>query len=251
MGSKQAAIAVKGQNLFYDTQVAIGDKILTGSKDGLRLISDQGMDIVADRSALYGDVAVLGRYGPAIVLQRKLSDPNHTGMTFASDLSPIALGRYFSLAIQPRFDNGDCFKIADLSEPRLGEPIIFLNGAALTGPYTFSSTDGCLTVGAQISESAMPKIGGVVTLKFPFVKGFVASQALYDPTTVFKLRMLTVDKDYLLGGLDGAFVRANQKETRKRSRRKIGGSLLAQTRRSHSHIRARNLPRRTATHFVS
>jgi len=206
VGTKQASIAVEGQNLFYDTQVAIGDKLLSGPKEGLRLVSDQGMDIVTDLSALYGDVAILGRYGPAKPLELEI--PDRTDLTLPAATFGAALGGYISLTVLPMSNHGkQCLEMSDLADARLGQPILFLNGAPIPGPYSFSSSDDCLSLVARVPESAMPKLGGSVTLKFPFRKGLSAKQILYDPTTVYKLQTLTPDKDYLLRRLDGAFVR--------------------------------------------
>lgn len=214
IGTKQASIAIKGQNLFYDTQVAIGDKILTGPKDGLRLVSDQSMDIVTDRSALYGEVAILGRYGPAIILEREFK--GKTSLTIRSATYGTPLGGYITLIIEPRFNDGSvCLEEDDLDDGQLGQPMVFLNGAPVSGAYSFpADSKNCLSVVALVPEAAMPKLGAVVTLKFPFLKGLSGSLPLYDPSSVYKLQALTANEDYLLSKLDGAFVPPNQMDTK-------------------------------------
>jgi hypothetical protein len=216
IGTKQAFIAIKGENLFYDTQVAVGDKLLTGAKDGLRLISDQGMDVITDISALYGDVAILGRYGPAQLIQREVA--------FKRDLSigsvdfGQSIGGFIRLTVTPKFNQGvECLEGDDLKDGKLGHPILFLNGAALAGPYSYLQYPllgkSCLKIEANVPEAAMPKSQGSLMLKFPFIEGFSASAVLYDPTKQFQLQALTKDKDYLLRRMDAPWVRPNQEET--------------------------------------
>ena len=98
-----------------------------------------------------------------------------------------------------------------MDDGRLGQPIIFLNGAPVSGPYSFpADSNNCPSVVALVPEAAMPKLGAVVTLKFPFVKGLSGSRSLYDPSSAYKLEVLTANQDYLLNRLDGAFVVPNK-----------------------------------------
>jgi hypothetical protein len=215
IGTKQASIAVKGNNLFYDTHIAIGDKLLTGAQDGLRLVSDQGMDIITDISALYGDVSVLGRYGPATPLELEYAAKKDLSVLNA-DFDTTALGGYINLTLLPTFDNNNCLKPSDLASDQLGQPIVFINGAVIPGPYQFPPVgkpfpDDCISVSARVPEASMPKLGGIAMLKFPFRKGISASQRLYNPTTVYHLQTLTADKDFLLTKDDYAFVPSSSK----------------------------------------
>jgi hypothetical protein len=231
VGTKQASIAIEGQNLFFDTQVAIADKLLTGPKDGLRLVSDQGMDIVTDLSALYGDVAILGRYGPAKLLEQDVADRIDLTIPTADYGAP--LGGYITLAIPPLFNGGQqCLVAADLDDSRLGQPILFLDRTPIPGPYSYSSplTSGpddpkkpaCLSIIARVPEATMPKLGGSVTLKFPFRTGLSTSQVLYDPNTAYRLQTLTANKDYLLHRLNSPFVRDGSSTTTANWRLVIG-----------------------------
>ena len=216
-GNKQAVIAVKGQNLYSDTKVAMGDRILATSQDGLRLLPDQALDITTDMSALVSDAAILGRYGPATPLE--LAAP--AGKTQLSIIQavrrPAAVGGYVDLTIVPQFENNGCLDAAEMVDEKFGQPVLFLNGAPVSGPYqyppitedekqNYQMTGNCVAVFGRVPEAMMPKLSGVAMLKFPFRKGMSASQLVYDPNSAFTLQIVRAGVDYLLQKADGPFV---------------------------------------------
>jgi hypothetical protein len=217
VGNKQAVVSVKGQNLFSATKVAIGDKILAGPPDGLRLLPDQAFDITTDVSALVSDAAVLGRYGPAIPLEQPASAGKTKLGILEAVRTPAAVGGYVDLTLVPRFENNECLEQADMGDDKFGQPILFLNGVPVPGPYqfppltnkeknTFHMNGDCLAVSGRVPEVMLPKLSGVAMLKFPFRHGFASSQLVYDPDSVFKLQIVRAGVDYLLEKADGPFV---------------------------------------------
>lgn len=209
VGTKEAVIAVKGQNFFQDTQVAIGDKLLSGGGDGLRLISDQAMDVTTDVSSLSGDAAILGRYGPAKPLEQSTSNYTKKHLSIERATFGAALGGYIQMSLRPRFDNDGCLELSDMDDMQLGNPIVFLSGTFVPGPYEFplaGQNQKCVDIVARVPEALMPKLSGVVMLKFPFRHRYSASRRLYDPTGNFKLEALMANSDYILQKIDGAFV---------------------------------------------
>jgi hypothetical protein len=221
VGNKQAVVAVKGQNLFTETKIAMGDKTLAGPQDGLRLIPDQAFDITTDVSALISDAAILGRYGPAIPLEQpeEASSTKKKLAIIQASRNPAAVGGYVDLTIVPQFENQGCLEPADLADDKLGKPILFLNGAPVPEPYQYpplSSEDKagfqmdskaeCLAVFSSVPEGMFPKLSGAVMLKFPFRHGLSASQVVYDPNSVYELQTLRSGIDYLLKKANGPFV---------------------------------------------
>ena len=217
VGSKQAVIAVAGWNLYSDTKVAMGDKIFATPQDGLRLLPDQALDITTDMSALASDAAILGRYGPATPLD--LAAP--AGKTQLSIIQavrkPAAIGGYVDLTILPQFNDKVCLSLADMGDERLGQPILFLNGLPVPGPYqfppltdedkqNFAKDDNCVAVIGSVPEAMMPKLSGVAMLRFPFRRGMSASQLVYDPNSLYTLQIVRAGVDYLLQKADGPFV---------------------------------------------
>lgn len=217
VGNKQAVIAVKGQNLYSDTKVAMGDKILATSQDGLRLLPDQALDITTDMSALVSDAAILGRYGPAIPLEIA-APPGKTQLSIIQAVRrPAALGGYVDLTIVPQFENHGCLDPAELVDEKFGQPLLFLNGGPVPGPYqyppltaeeeqNFQMTGNCVAVFGRMPETMMPKLSGMAMLRFPFRKGMSASQLVYDPNSAFTLQIVRAGVDYLLQKADGPFV---------------------------------------------
>jgi hypothetical protein len=216
VGNKQAVVAVKGQNLYSDTKVVMGDKTLATSQDGLRLLPDQALDITTDMSALVSDAAILGRYGPAAPLEL----PAPAGKTQLSIIqvmrTPAAVGGYVDLTIVPEFDHG-CLDPAEMVDEKLGQPVLFLNGALVPGPYQYpplmsgerknsEMTGNCVAVLGRVPEAMMPKLSGLVILRFPFRKGMSASQLVNDPNSAFTLQIVRAGVDYLLQKADGPFV---------------------------------------------
>jgi hypothetical protein len=217
VGNKQAVIAVKGQNLYSDTKIVMGDRILATSQDGLRLLPDQALDITTDMSALVSDAAILGRYGPAIPLELTApADKRQLGIIEAIR-RPAAVGGYVDLTIIPEFENHGCLDPADLVDDKFGQPVLFLNGAPVAGPYQFppltpeemnrfQMTGDCVGVFGRVPEAMMPKLSGVAMLRFPFRRGMSASQLVYDPNSVYTLQIVRAGVDYLLQKADGPFV---------------------------------------------
>jgi hypothetical protein len=216
-GNKQAVVAVKGHNLFSETKVVMGDKILAGPQDGLRLLPDQAFDITTDVAALVSDAAVLGRYGPAITLEQAAPAGKTKLGILQAVRKPAAVGGYVDLTLVPQFENNGCLEPADLSDEKFGQPILFLNGAPVPPPYQFPPLTGkeknnfnmkgdCVAVFGRVPEAMLPKLSGVAMLKFPFRHGFASSQLVYDPDSVFKLQIVRPGVDYLLEKADGPFV---------------------------------------------
>ena len=137
VGNKEAVIAVTGWNLYSDTKVAMGDKILASPQDGLRLLPDQALDITTDMSALVSDAAILGRYGPATPLELDTPAANTQLSIIQAIRKPAAVGGYVDLTILPQFKDEVCLSLADISDEKLGQPILFLNGTPVPGPYQF------------------------------------------------------------------------------------------------------------------
>lgn len=217
VGTKQAVIAVKGENLYSDTKIAMGDKVLATSADGLRLLPDQALDIAADISALASDAAILGRYGPAIPLE--VAGPaGKTQLNIIQAMrKPAAVGGYVDLTVVPGFENHGCLNSADMVDEKLGQPILFLNGAPVPGPYqyraltseemnAFQMTGDCEAVFGRVPEAMMPKLSGMAMLRFPFRKGMSASQLVYEPSSAFTLQILRAGIDYLVQKADGPFI---------------------------------------------
>jgi hypothetical protein len=217
VGNKQAVVAVKGQNLYSDTKVVIGDKTLATSQDGLRLLPDQALDITTDMSALVSDAAILGRYGPATPLEL----PAPAGKTQLSIVeamrTPAAIGGYVDLKIVPGFENNACLNPREMVDEKFGQPVLFINGAPVPGPYQFPPltseemkilrmTGDCVAVFARVPEAMMPKLSGVAMLRFPFRQGMSASQLVYEPSSAFTLLVVRAGIDYLLQKADGPFV---------------------------------------------
>lgn len=71
-GAKNVIVSVTGNNLFTNTQVAMGDKLYTKPGDGLIFKSSQGFDLVTTLDALAnGPGTVIGRYGVGVPLIQK------------------------------------------------------------------------------------------------------------------------------------------------------------------------------------
>jgi hypothetical protein len=130
---------------------------------------------------------------------------------------PAAVGGYVDLTLVPQFENHGCLEQADMGDDKFGQPILFLNGAPVLGPYqfppltnkeknTFHMNGDCLAVSGRVPEVMLPKLSGVAMLKFPFRHGFASSQLVYDPDSVFKLQIVRAGMDYLLEKADGPFV---------------------------------------------
>lgn len=71
-GAKNVIVSVTGNNLFTNTQVAMGDKLYTKPGDGLIFKSSQGFDLITTLDALAnGPGTVIGRYGVGVPLIQK------------------------------------------------------------------------------------------------------------------------------------------------------------------------------------
>lgn len=233
VGATQAVIAVRGQNFFANTKIAIGDKLLNGSNDGLSFVSDQSLAITTSVSALATDAAILGRYGPAKPLQ---VDGSKKGPLFISDARFSELmGGYSEISLSPRFGKSDssaCLERADLEDDSLGNPIVFVNSTPLGRPYEFPlerGSDHCLQVVARVPQSLAKDPSGLIMLKFPFRRDAQASFRSYAPDLNFRSHSLG-KKVYLLEKVDGAFVRAGQTDAKRVTaanwRVIVGGSMV-------------------------
>jgi hypothetical protein len=216
VGASRAEISVKGENLYQDTRVAIGDRTLSGPADGLRLVSDQGFDVLTDLAALSADAVVLGRYAPATPLEQTVADKTGPLMIGTADWHE-PLGGFIELTIEPRFGPKEhwaapdaCLHQVDLRDDVLGQPIVFINGAPIPGPYTFLGND-CVSIAARVSQTITKDLGGIVMLKFPFRgRAFEATYRSYDPTANYTMRVLTASREFLLQKADGPFVPSGQ-----------------------------------------
>ncbi|SPE41143.1 exported hypothetical protein [Candidatus Sulfotelmatobacter sp. SbA7] len=106
IGAKNVIVSVKGNNLFTNTQVAIGDKIFAKLEDGLILKSNQGFDLVAPLDALVnGPGTVIGRYGVGVPLVQPTGFPagfSENGVEFAEVLTHPSLAGQRKIEIKLR-----------------------------------------------------------------------------------------------------------------------------------------------------
>jgi hypothetical protein len=209
VGAKKAVVSVRGQNFFHDSSIAIGDRQVATAADGLRLISDQSLDLTTDVSAFSADAAFLGRYGVATPLEKHSTDKG--GLLISAEWSS-PLGGFTELMIHPSFQRGKCKYLTaeDLSDSALGQPIIYINGTAVPFPYQYlpSQQDAdCLSVVADVTQIDGKDLNGVAVVKFPFRGAdLTASARFYNPDKKFALQALTAPRDFLVRKLDGPFV---------------------------------------------
>ncbi len=210
VGPTQAVVTLKGQNFFADTRIAVGDRLLSGSRDGLRLISDQSLDFTTSVAALSADAAILGRYGPARSIEANHSSKGALRVLQA-EFRQIA-GGYSEVSLYPMFAKSSCLDSADLEDNALGTPVIFLNGAPLPGPYEYrpAGSGDCLQVIARIPPEIAKDLHGTLMLKFPFRgRQMQAFLPVYSPDSNYRSRAID-SRTYLLEKTDGPFVRAGQ-----------------------------------------
>jgi hypothetical protein len=217
VGARLAVVAVHGRNLFHDTRVVLGDRVLATPADGLRLVSDQALDVTTSIASLAADAAVLGRYGPAEPLEVTCHLDCKPSLAAITASWNDSVGGVIEATVDPMFGTADfataeCLHPDDLKDEGLGHPVLFLNGIPIEGPYEFvptarqgSPATSCVAIVARIPDSAAKQFAGILSLKFPFRgKAFQASQRIYDPRTAFKARLIAAD-DYLLEKIDGSF----------------------------------------------
>jgi hypothetical protein len=221
VGTKLAVVAVRGRNLFHDTRVVLGDRVLSTASDGLRLISDQALDVTTSIGSLFTNAAVLGRYGPAEPLEVICNAEVHRTSGCKPPLVRLSgswnepLAGVVEVTVTPSFrtpgrDDEECLLSEDLTDERLGQPVLFLDGVPVEGPYEFVPQRGdcqkdCLSIVAHVREGAAKKVSGMLSLKFPFRGSlFQTSQRIYDPRTAIRPRLLA-DNDYLFEQLNGPF----------------------------------------------
>jgi hypothetical protein len=186
VGAKSALITVEGRNFFTGTQVAIGDKTLSGPLDGLILKSNQTFDVLTTLDALAnGSGMLVGRYGPAVPM-RTLQAKEGCHL----DIQQTTVGPDLSGSRALDIQLSDPKKISDLPHDTAGpsDPVIVVNGKVVPPPYTMFQTEEGVNFRVQIASSVAATNGLSVKLSWPFEpECWTATKYAPDPNAMFEI----------------------------------------------------------------
>lgn len=218
-GPKSALVTVTGNNFFSGTQVTLGDKVYASTSDGLIIKSNQTIDIATTVDALAsGPGALIGRYGPALPLTARNTDPNKTSqgvkIVFPS-LEPALSGNH-SLEMELRSATGGVLKLDDFPKDESGgrlTPILTVNGNVVSPPYTLVENKDeqqqpkSVTLQALVPSGFISSGGAVLKLSWPFhSETWLATGRIYDPAGTYRAIRLDAKRFVIMTSDPNGFI---------------------------------------------